>query len=135
LHDISKYIDNQSVFYKGEFKSPEDLEMIYKRISISFVMYDDTDINVRLALPNKLYECMYFKRPIIASSNTFLGKRALDLKIGFIWSQTKMVDLVQYLDSDLFVNSYNSLEANFNQISPEEMLLFEDFRSIIITRY
>ena len=31
-------------------------------------------LNNKLALPNKLYEAMYFKVPIITSRHTFLGE-------------------------------------------------------------
>ncbi len=114
--EMSKYFVCEKINYNGEFKYPDDLRNIYNQISISFVMYDNRDLNVRLALPNKLYESLYFKKPMIVSDNTFLGEKVNELDVGICWDQSDMVGLVQYLDSKEFIQEYNNYELSFNKI-------------------
>ena len=64
---------DENIIYKGSFKSPEDLEKIYGHIDINFIVYENTLLNVRLALPNKLYESVFWNVPIICSKNTYLS--------------------------------------------------------------
>ena len=45
--------------------------------------YDTTSINAQYAEPNKLYESIYFRTPIVVSSNTFLAKKVNRLGIGY----------------------------------------------------
>jgi succinoglycan biosynthesis protein ExoL len=72
-----------NIFYHGPFQSPQDLARIYSMIDINVVCYDASVLGVRLSEPNKLYESLYFGKPIIASENSFFGKKVLDLGVGF----------------------------------------------------
>jgi succinoglycan biosynthesis protein ExoL len=120
--EIKKYVDGVNVFYFGQFKNPDDLLGIYEKIDISFTMYDAADLNVRLALPNKLYESMYFKKPIIVSSGTYLERKVKEFGIGFSWDQKDMPDLVRYLDSNVFLEKYQSMEKDFDKIIKTDFL-------------
>jgi len=120
--EIEPYVDNNKIKFYGQFKYPDDLESIYESIDLSFTMYDSEDQNVRLALPNKLYESMYFKKPILVSKGTYLEERVMADAIGFSWDQKDMDGLVAYLDSDTFINDYNSLENSFNYITKSQYL-------------
>ena len=44
--------------------------------------YDINEENVRYAEPNKLYEAIYFRKPLIASRNTFLERKLERMSIG-----------------------------------------------------
>lgn len=114
--EMEKYYDCKKINYNGEFKYPDDLRNIYTQISISFVMYDNKDLNVRLALPNKLYESLYFKKPMIVSENTFLGEKVNELDVGICWDQKDMDGLIENLDSKEFIQKYNNYERSFNKI-------------------
>lgn len=74
----------ENVFYHGPFRNPEELSKIYDAIDINYVVYDNRDANVRMALPNKLYESIYFGKPLIVASETQLSKRVEELGIGFV---------------------------------------------------
>lgn len=74
----------ENLFYHGPFKNPDDLGRIYGAIDINYVVYDNKDPNVRMALPNKLYESIYFGKPIVVAANTQLAKRVDELGIGFV---------------------------------------------------
>jgi len=72
-----------NVFYHGPFKNPDELLSIYSSIDICYVVYDSTDGNVKLAIPNKLYECLFFLTPMIVAKGTYLAERVKELQIGF----------------------------------------------------
>ncbi len=69
-------------FFHGRFQSPNDLAQIYSQIDVLLSTYDANYVNVRFAEPNKLYESIYYRTPIIVSSNTFLGEKVKSLNIG-----------------------------------------------------
>lgn len=72
----------RNVHYCGPFKNPDDLPRVYEDIDINYVVYDNKEFNVRLALPNKLYESIFFGRPMVVASNTELAKRVEEFGIG-----------------------------------------------------
>ncbi len=67
----------------GPFKNPDDLPRIYSGIDLVLSTYDICYENVRFAEPNKLYESIFFRTPIIVSSGTFLADKVHDLGIGY----------------------------------------------------
>jgi succinoglycan biosynthesis protein ExoL len=76
--------DNPNISYHGSFKNPDDLGEIYRTIDINFVVYDNRDANVCLALPNKLYESPYFGTPLVVAAGTHLADRVIYDGIGII---------------------------------------------------
>ena len=67
-------IDNPNVEYQGPFSNPDELEKVYKGIDVNFVVYDTRIQNVRVAIPNKLYESIFFTTPILAAEGTQFGE-------------------------------------------------------------
>ena len=109
------YFDqNQSknINYYGSFKNPDELNEIYKKIDINYVVYDPSSLNVRLALPNKLYESAFFRVPIICSTNTYLSKLVKEWDIGDeidISSQINFDrDIYKYLKPDWIQSKSNN---------------------------
>lgn len=72
-----------NVHFYGKFRNPEDVQRLYSGIDISLAVYDNGDRNVQLALPNKLYESIYFGVPLIVSSGTCLSERVGKWGVGF----------------------------------------------------
>ena len=77
---VSKY---ENVNSHGVYKNPEDLESIYSSIDIVIACYDVNSENERIAEPNKLYESLYFCKPIIVSEGIYLARRVKELDCGF----------------------------------------------------
>ena len=73
---------SKSICYHGSFKYPEQIMPIYRSIDISFVVYDSSSPNVKLALPNKLYESAFFGVPLICASDTALESNVERMRIG-----------------------------------------------------
>ena len=88
-----------NVFYHGPFKNPDDLAAIYQSIDINYVVYDNKDPNVRMALPNKLYESIFFGRAIVVAANTDLARRVEELGIGFAIDPSQRGFAERFLDT------------------------------------
>lgn len=72
----------ENIRYHGSFKNPEDVPNIYSQIDLNYVVYDNSNINVQLAIPNKFFESAYFGVPILCCQGTSVGKMAVEWQIG-----------------------------------------------------
>lgn len=85
--DVASYVDSvkrmPNVFLHGPFINPVELPSIYNQIDIVISCYDTTSWNVRVAEPNKLYEAVFFERPIVVSEGTFLAKQVERYNAGY----------------------------------------------------
>ncbi len=104
---------NDSISYNGSFKVPGDLAKIYENIDLNFVVYDSQSKNVMLALPNKLFESMFFSRPLLVSKGTSLEKEVNRLGVGMAISCT---------NKTVFMDELNSLTI-------DDLLAFSDAAS------
>ncbi|MEA1928405.1 MAG: hypothetical protein U9N73_09375, partial [Candidatus Auribacterota bacterium] len=75
VEEIMKH-EGASIKYHGEFNNPKDLPQIYNRIDVNFSVYDTGSLNVRLAIPNKIFESAFFAVPILCGKGTILEKLA-----------------------------------------------------------
>lgn len=80
--DVLLDADCESIHYHGEFKSPDDLEKIYGQVDLNYVCYDSNDENVKIALPNKYYESLFYNTPIICSEGTALQREVEKNEVG-----------------------------------------------------
>ena len=82
IEGIAKDYDN--VYEHGPFKNPDDLSRVYDTIDVVAANYDTSGMNERVAEPNKLYESIFFNKPIIVSEGTFLSEKVKQLGCGFV---------------------------------------------------
>lgn len=102
-----------NVFYFGPFKSPEDLNGIYEKIDIVVACYDTSTLNERIAEPNKLYESLFFMKPIIVSNNTFLAEQVEKLVCGFVIDATldkKIIDFIESINTQRLENILKNID-------------------------
>lgn len=111
---LSKY---SNIYYKGVFKSPEDLPNIYKNVDIVIACYDINSLNERLAEPNKLYEALCFCKPIIVSKGIFLGDRVKQLKCGYAIDASTKGNIKDFISSLSFneIKKISNMELSLNQ--------------------
>ena len=86
-------------------------------------------MNVKYAEPNKLYETIFFRRPIIVSSGTFLASKVKKLGIGYdadAYSEANVCNLVRQIKSD-----YAEKISALTTIDPELALDDETYVSQI----
>lgn len=81
--NIKFLLNRPNIYFHGGFTSPDDLSNIYYSFDLLLATYDINSINVKFAEPNKLYEAIYFRTPIIVSDNTFLSSKVKKYKIGY----------------------------------------------------
>lgn len=82
LKELVKTYTCENIIYHGSFKNPEDLPRIYEYIDLNYVVYESSSKNVRLAIPNKIFESAYFGVPIVCCEGTAVGKMAMEWQIG-----------------------------------------------------
>lgn len=82
VKDLSARFNN--VYEHGPFKNPDDLQRVYSSFDIVACNYDAKGANERIAEPNKLYEAIFFNKPILVSENTFLGKEVRKMGVGYV---------------------------------------------------
>jgi succinoglycan biosynthesis protein ExoL len=124
---LSKKYDN--VKYFGSFKNPDDLESIYNNFDIIVACYDIQSLNERIAEPNKLYEALFFNKPIIVSKNTFLSEKVNKLNCGFAIDASNDQSIISFLDS-LKINELNIIKKNISTIKYNE-IIDDDSASLI----
>lgn len=109
------------ITYHGPFKNPSGLARIYAGIDLNYVVYDNTDPNVRLALPNKLYESAFFGVPMMVSAETALAERVLSSGMGVAVDprdETSVGAALDRLDQDRL----RALSARARAIPPSELI-------------
>ena len=121
-----KYVN---VFYKGPFRNPQDLQDIYSTVDVVVACYDTENLNERVAEPNKLYEAIFFKKPIIISSNTFLSSQVKKFQCGFEVNATRDDEIIELINSF----SHEKLEKVIENIKEiDTSLIIDDNSSKII---
>ncbi len=99
-----------NVFFDGEFKN-EEKGRLYKNIDIINAVYGNKTYEVRTALPNKLYDCLLFKKPMIVSSNTYLADLVEKYNLGIVIDLKKdnivekLEDYINKFDEKLFMGN------------------------------
>lgn len=103
IKELEKLSNN--IIYHGAFKNPVDLPDVYKQLDMVLCTYPPTP-GVIYAEPNKLYEAIYFRCPIIVSKNTFLGRKVEKLNIGYA------IDAMNDFSIEKFIESINLEDYN-----------------------
>jgi len=117
--EIANSYDN--VKYHGPFKNPDDLVNIYSNIDIVVACYDTQSLNEQILEPNKLYEALYFRKPIIVSENTFLAERVKELGCGFVINATDDYSIISFLNS-ITRNDLERIYKNIDKIQLEDII-------------
>lgn len=106
--NLKKYIEDnviRNVTFKGKFEN-KDKPQIYQDIDIINAYYGTGTLEVDTALPNKLYDCLIFKKPMIATKGTYLSTIVEKYNLGIAISKDD--DLKTKLDN--FIKNFNAVE-------------------------
>lgn len=135
IPELMEKIDSLTARYRnitahGRFNSSTDLEDIYSNIDILICCYDVTTLNVRLAEPNKLYEAIFFNKPIVVSANTYLAEKVRSWGVGYDVDAQNEQSIKAFIDS-LSVDGINDV---IRQISGKPVdLLIDDGDKVVKT--
>ena len=107
--------------FSGHFKNPEDLESIYNNIDVVVSCYDISTINERIAEPNKLYESMFFCKPIVVSPGIFLAKQVETFNCGFTLDASSDSKICNFLDN-LNIDNLNKISNHVFRMDKESLI-------------
>ena len=110
-----------NVYFHGSFRNPDDLTDIYSKTDINIVCYDTRSENVNIAEPNKLYESIFYNRPIVVSDGTFLAKRVSQLKVGFSIDCSNDDSIKEFISNLTYEQIKNCIE-NTSSIDSAELI-------------
>lgn len=99
-----------NVLYHGKFLNPQDLPSIYSQIDLVLCTYTPS-LGVKYAEPNKLYEAIYFRCPIIVSKNVFLEQKVTRLGIGYAINAMNEESIIAFLDNIDCIGYKERIEA------------------------
>lgn len=72
--EIRKYCEGMdNVTFTGKYDYDTEIAGLYGKVDCVYAVYDADNPNVRIALPNKLYESILCELPIIVAKNTYLA--------------------------------------------------------------
>ena len=95
---FSDVINMPNFHNHGPVQNPDDLPSIYTSIDMRLCTYDARMVNVQWAEPNKLYEAIYFEKPIIVSKNTFLQRKVNKLGIGVAIDAMNDDEIIDFIE-------------------------------------
>ena len=88
-----EYSKRSNVKFLGKFDYDKDVAHIYEKLDCVYSVYNADDNNVKVALPNKLYEAIYCEIPIIVAKGTYLSEIVSSLGVGLSVSHTSKSEL------------------------------------------
>lgn len=120
---LVKSLVNQyrNIFSHGVFKSPDDLNNIYNSVDVIVACYDVKSLNEQIAEPNKLYESLFFAKPIIVSQNTYLEKRVKDMKCGYAIDASSVISICSFIES-IDIAELNKISLFESQTNESEIV-------------
>lgn len=110
---ISDYCkDKPFVAFTGKYNFKEDIARLYGMVDCVYSVYDADNPNVRIALPNKLYEAVICELPIIVAKGTYLAELVEKYGIGISVDHKSASDLVAALNELKKPEVMNSIREN-----------------------
>ncbi len=102
----------------GGFSNPVDLPRIYSALDFVVCTYDVKGVNPRYAEPNKLYEAIFYRTPMIVSAGSFLAKKVERLGIGISLDPNDKNEIKAKIDT-LSEDQYKKMVERLNEIPRE----------------
>jgi len=119
-----------NIKYFGPYNFFKDISKIYASLDIIYMSYDTTqcDENIKLALPNKLYEAIYYRVPIITTSETYLAQRVLEYGIGYTIKCCNHSDIKKAIYE--CIKNRDRLLYNFDELCDDLYLANKDYEKL-----
>ncbi len=86
-----------NIEWVGRFDFKKQAAELYGKCDVMYSVYDADMHNVRVALPNKLYEAVYCEMPIIVAKNTYLAQVVEEWGVGVAVDHKSVDELVAVL--------------------------------------
>lgn len=89
---------NPDIEWVGRFDFNSQASALYGKCDLMYSVYDADMENVRVALPNKLYESVYCEMPIIVAKGTYLAEIVSQWGVGVAVDHRNPEDLTKELE-------------------------------------
>lgn len=125
---VKEYADNyDNIKYFGPYNAFKDTYRIYNSLDYIYLVYDteQMSLNNSLALPNKLYECMYYQVPIICSKNTYLEEIVIKLNIGIAINYKEEGAIVKAIS--ILKEKKSTIEQSFQALDKNNYIADNDY--------
>ena len=95
IHDYCKNMPN--VTFTGRYDYNTEIAKLYGMVDCVYAVYDADNPNVRIALPNKLYESIFCELPIIVAKGTYLAELVEEWEVGVAVIYNDKLELINIL--------------------------------------
>ncbi|KAB7707380.1 glycosyltransferase [Bacillus aerolatus] len=130
----NEYLENDNISFFGKYDYKKDIKKLYESVDIIYSVYDTKIKNVRVALPNKLYEAIVSERPIIVAKDTKLSDCVSKLEIGYNIDASGEEDLEKLFDF-LLINPNDIADKSNNCKSIKNQYFFSHYSNILKSIY
>ena len=114
----------ENVEYLGPFSYEEDIASLYGMVDCVYSVYDADMFNVRVALPNKLYEAIVAQKPVIVAKGTYLSELVETMGVGISVRHDDAEDVARGLhelkDEAKYEACAKACSANYEMALPEK---------------
>lgn len=93
-----KWSSDPDVEWVGKFDFDKQVAELYGKCNIMYSVYDADMENVRVALPNKLYEAAFCEMPLIVAKGTFLAETVEEWGTGVAVDHKEPDELIAVLE-------------------------------------
>jgi len=109
----------------------EDTKIYLEKIDVINNLYGNETINLQIAISIKFFHALYAKIPILVCDNTYIGKIAQDVGIGF-----EVVDINEKMKENLYdwycSLDFHTIEQNCEDFLKQSMKENEEFEKIAL---
>ena len=92
--EIQKYCNGKdNIYFTGRYDYGKEIAGLYGMVDCVYSVYNADNPNVRIALPNKLYEAVYCKLPIVVAKGTYLEEIVNEWGVGISVGHTDKIEL------------------------------------------
>lgn len=109
----------------GRFDYAREAAALYGKCDVMYAVYDADMANVRVALPNKLYEAVYCEMPLIVAKGTYLQQLVESWGVGLAIDHTSVEALATVLcrlreDTALYAQICGNCRRQRQRLNPEQ---------------
>ena len=122
LEGFCKKNNISNVYFKGKFNNNEKPN-IYKDIDIINSLYGSQSLEVTTLIPNRLYDALLYKKPILVSKGTYLAEVVTSKGIGLavdVFDDDLNNVILDYVNNLNYLNFDSNVKKYFNEIIKEQ---------------
>ena len=118
FYELYDYCKNRPyVKFTGKYNYTDEIVKLYEMVDCIYAVYDQNNPNVQIALPNKLYEAVICRLPIIVAKGTYLSDIVEQYQIGVSVDSQDIESLIGGIKQLMNFEVYSAIMENCQAIS------------------